>query len=167
MNLKSIIFVLENCDSIEIPGRYIGDMNAYNLKTNIERVACNAFAERTVCEVFYVEIHRDAERIRYPFDDSGIPKPHSLFERLSYGDITSVRLVMDGEERDIMVPWDPQDTCCNRWQVSRISKCGHFYITISEESVFDEIFPAIEIDNPDIVDMHMALRNVGDKFRED
>ena len=167
MNLEKIVFVLENCDVIEIPGKYVGDMSAHNLKTTIRRVACNAFGECRVCEVFYIEIHRDAEGVRYPFDDPQLQGAHSLFERLSCGDITSVRMVMDGSEKEFFVPWNPEDEYHNSWQVSRISKCGHLYITISEESIFDEVFPAGEIDDSEMMDFHMDMLNVGDAFRED
>jgi hypothetical protein len=76
-------------------------------------------------------------------------------------------MVMNGSEKNFFVQWHPEDECRNRWQVSRISKCGHLYITISEKSIFDEVFPAEEIDDPEMMDFHMDMLNVGDAFRED
>lgn len=167
MNLKSIVFVLENCDTIEVPGKYVGEMWADNIRKSFGRVGSNAFDQQEVCSSFVVEIHKDAERVRYPFEDLNLCKAHSVFERLSVGDITSIRVeFVDGEiPVDVMVPWCPEDDFTNRWQTSRISKCGHLYITISEQSIFDEVFPADMIDDEDIVSAQMALYDAGDAFR--
>lgn len=169
MNLKSVVFVLENCDTIEVPGKYVGEMWADNIRRSFGRLGSNDFGHQEVCSSFVVEIHRDAERVRYPFEDLNLCKAHSVFERLSTGDITSVRaeFIDAGEITEFMVPWCPKDDFTNRWQVSRISKCGHLYITISEQSIFDEVFPADMIDDEDIVSAQMALYDAGDAFRED
>ena len=42
MKLKNIVFNFENCDSITIKGKYIGDFLVDDIKTNFKRIASNA-----------------------------------------------------------------------------------------------------------------------------
>ena len=42
MKLKNITLVFENCDSITIDGKYVGEFIVDDIHTSIERIACNA-----------------------------------------------------------------------------------------------------------------------------
>ena len=167
MNLDKIAFVLENCDVIEVPGKYVGECWAEITKTRIGRISSNAYGEGQSCGSFVLELYRGAERVRHPFDDPSILSTHTVFERLSFGDITSICMTVGGEEKRFTVPWRSDDGVENRYQTSKVGKSGHLYITISEKSIFDEVFLAEVIDDVEIVDFHMDKLNVGDAFRED
>lgn len=42
MKLKNITLVFENCDSITIDGKYVGEFIVDDIHISIERIACNA-----------------------------------------------------------------------------------------------------------------------------
>lgn len=167
MNLDKIAFVLENCDVIEVPGKYVGECWAEITKTRIGRIASNAYGEEQICESFVLELYRGAERVRHPFDDPSILKTHTVFERLSFGDITSICMTVDGVEKRFTVPWRSDDGVENRYQISKVGKSGHLYITISEKSIFDEVFPADIIDDLAANDLLMRLYGRGKAFQEE
>lgn len=64
MKLKYIEFVFENCDSIKIEGKYIGDFLVDNLETSIKRIACNSIDKIDVANTIAIEIHKDANKER-------------------------------------------------------------------------------------------------------
>lgn len=165
MNLKEITFIFENCDSITVSGKYIGEFWLSKMKECFGRLAVNHFGSFKVCEQMIIEIHRDADRVRHVFDSPFPYNPHSVFERLSAGDITSVDAVLEnGETVSCSVPWNPDDEYTNSWQVSKISKAGHLYISIGEKSNFDEVFPSEEIDDIDTAAFRMDMMGIGDEI---
>ena len=72
MKLTYIEFVFENCDSIKIEGKYIGDFLVDNLTTSIKRIACNSIEKMDVANTVAIEIHKDANKERYSFGQSNI-----------------------------------------------------------------------------------------------
>ena len=57
MKIKEIVFTLENCDTITIPGQYIGDICLKDFKTELSRQALNSIDKMDICEHFFIEIH--------------------------------------------------------------------------------------------------------------
>ncbi|MBD5534627.1 MAG: hypothetical protein HDQ99_02995 [Lachnospiraceae bacterium] len=97
MKLKYIEFVFENCDSIKIEGKYIGDFLVDNLETSIKRIACNSIEKIEVANTIAIEIHKDANKERYQFDQDHIEDFKQMtFDRFKeYGDITSIRFELE------------------------------------------------------------------------
>ena len=92
MKLKNITFTFENCDMITIDGKYIGGFLVDEIKTSIQRVACNAIIRMDIAKVIAIEIHKDANKERSSFDfwDCNDDK-NMIFDRfLEYNDITRV-----------------------------------------------------------------------------
>ena len=81
MKIKEITFTFENCDQITIEGKYIGEFLVADIHTSIERIACNAIEKIDRADVISIEIHSDANKERYPFDQPQLQK-ETVFERL-------------------------------------------------------------------------------------
>ena len=62
MKLTYIEFVFENCDSIKIEGKYIGDFLVDDLKTSMQRIACNSIEKIDTANTVAIEIHKDANK---------------------------------------------------------------------------------------------------------
>ena len=94
MKLQKLALVLENCDVIEIDGKYIGGIVVDNIHTSIRRIASNSIKEINECREFAVEIHRDANKERYQFDQTQIEDFKQMtFDRIAgSADITHIEL---------------------------------------------------------------------------
>ena len=91
MRLKNITFVFENCDTITIDGKYIGDFLVADLKTEIRRIACNAIERMDIAGTIAIEIHKDANKEYYQFGQNQYEKfKTKVFDRLADNDITSI-----------------------------------------------------------------------------
>ena len=97
MKLTYIEFVFENCDSIKIEGKYIGDFLVDDLKTSMQRIACNSIEKIDTANTVAIEIHKDANKERYQFGQSHIETFKEMtFDRFkAYGDITSIQFELE------------------------------------------------------------------------
>ena len=69
MKIKKLTFVLENCEVIEIDGKYIGAFGVGKIKEYFKRIAINSFDAWKEAGEFWVEIHKDANNLEYkPFE---------------------------------------------------------------------------------------------------
>lgn len=183
MIIKQIDFILENCEIVSIPGYYIGFIDINDIKTNISRVACNCVMEMRVCNDFAIEIHRDANKKYAPFDIDDPERITSTFDRLTkWRDITSIELTLTDNEyceedfdehtdsifsetietHKIFLHWIGDSEFENAGQLCYINKSGDLYITVNDgtKSMYD-VFGK-EIDDPECVDLHFELMDVGD-----
>ena len=174
MKLKEITFVLENCDHITIDGKYIGDFLVEDIRTSISRIACNAIDKMDVIHTFAIEIHKDANKERYPF---GFKEDKELtFDRLvSYDDITSIdfKLIEDyveeGQEPTMehyhyYIYWTGEDDYTNESQKSYISNVGNLYIVIADGKNIEDFFDKEVIDDEEEVDFHCSMYDIGDEY---
>ena len=106
MKLKYITFGLENCDQITIEGKYVGDFVVQDIKTEIKRIACNAIDRIDSVDTFAVEIHKDANKERYQFNQTDYEDWKQMtFDRLNqYHDITSIEFELydDNTNKNIL-----------------------------------------------------------------
>ena len=54
--VQSITFMFKDCESIEVPEKYIGSVFIGDIQRNIERIALGCIQEKLVCKEFYIEI---------------------------------------------------------------------------------------------------------------
>jgi hypothetical protein len=180
MKLKYITFCLENCDRITIDGKYIGDFVVKDIKTEIRRIATNAIDRIDIADTFAIEIHKDANKERYPFGQ--IDKPNwkqMTFDRLvKYSDITSIEFELYDDYTDEMeegavyctecydywVVWTGDDDETNDAQSNYVSKDGHLYIVISADKTIEDFFDKEDIDDSDYIDFHFDMCDVGDAY---
>lgn len=174
MKLKEITFVFENCECITIDGKYIGDFLVEDIRTSIQRIACNAINKMDVAHIFAIEIHKDADKTRHSFGfeiDDG-----SVFNRLtSWDDITSIEFELvdeyhgEGQEPIIehynyFVHWTGEDNQENDAQKSYISKVGNLYIVIADGKDIEDFFDKEAIDDGEHMDFICSMYDIGDKY---
>lgn len=153
MKLKKITFVFENCDCITIDGKYVGRFLVDDLHTEFRRVACNSIEKVETANIFVIEIHKDANKERYQFDQEQIEDfKQTVFDRLkSFNDITSIKFELEGnciedegigyaENYSYYVNWVGKSEYSNEAQTNYMSNDGNFYIVISEGKTIEDFF---------------------------
>ena len=133
-NLKKIEIALENCEVIEIPGKYIGDISIKKIKEEINRLACNYIDNGKWCSHVKLEIFKEAnEDIEYHpfnFDDA-----EPIFDRLfRHNDITYISLWFNNNSSVVyrMKWWGDRDYV-NAGQCCLINENGDLYIVIDKK----------------------------------
>lgn len=177
MKLTYIEFIFENCDSIRIEGKYIGDFLVDNLTTSIKRIACNSIEKMDVANTVAIEIHKDANKERYPFGRSNIEYFKEMtFDRLKkYGDITSIQFeleedyVKEGEESrreyyDYYTTWFGDSEYENEAQKTYLSKSGNLYIVIADKKNIEDFFCLDDIEDEKYMDFNFNMYDVGDEY---
>lgn len=177
MKLKYIELYFENIDSIKIEGKYIGYFLVDDLKTSIQRIACNSIDKMDIANMFAIEIHKDANKERYQFDQVYTEKFKQMtFDRIKkHADITSIEFeleedyVAEGqiscvEHYSYYVHWTGDSEYTNEAQKTYLSKDGNLYIVIADKQEISDIFDLDEINDNASMDIHFNLCNVGDKY---
>lgn len=179
MKLKSITFILENCDYITIDGKYIGDFLVEDIHTSIRRIACNSIEKVVSANTIAIEIHKDANKIRKQF--AGISDLPDSFAQMTfdtlkcYNDITQIEFeLVDEDELDVSgevynyyTDWTGNSDYVNEAQKSYISKDGNLYIVIADGKQIEDFFDKEDIDNRNYMDFHFSMYDVGDaNYRE-
>ena len=166
MKLKEITFTLENCDYITINGKYIGDFLVDEINTSIQRIAVNAIEQMDVANVVAIEIHKDANKERYHFLQTGWEDgKHMTFDRLiEYDDITRIEFKLDDKSYGYYVNWVGDSDYENEAQSIYISKDGHLYLIIAKDKVVSDFFNMNEIDDSEYMDFHFDMLDVGDVY---
>lgn len=177
MKLKYIEFVFENCDSIKIEGKYIGVFLVDNLETSIKRIACNSIDKIDVANTVVIEIHKDANKERYEFDQTHIEDFKQMtFDRFKeYGDITSIQFELEEdyvdegqipcvEHYNYCVDWTGESEYTNEAQKTYVSKEGNLYIVIADGKKIDDFFDLEEIDDEECMDFHFDMCDIGDEY---
>jgi hypothetical protein len=180
MRLKYIEFDFENCDSIRIDGKYVGNFLVEDIRTVIRRTACNSVDRMDVAHTFAIEIHKDANVERYAFGQDGNEDFKEMtFDRFDeYGDITSVHFVLeekvsskDGvtlteDSYDYYVDWTGECDYINDSQKNYISSLGHLYIVINDNKTIDDYFDMDMVESESDMEHHFKLLEIGNKYHE-
>ena len=179
MKLKYIEFVFENCDSIKIEGKYIGDFLVDNLETSIKRIACNSIKKMDVANTVVIEIHKDANKERYQFDQNHIKNFKQMtFDRFKeYEDITCIQFELEEdyveegqvprrEYHDYYVDWTGDSEYTNNAQKTYLSKEGNLYIVIADGKNIEDFFVLEEIEDEGYMDFHFSMCDVGDEYSD-
>lgn len=162
MKLKEITFVLENCDEITIDGKHTGIFVVDDIKTSIERVACNAILKMKIPKTFVIEIHKDANVMRNAFGCNELKK-QSVFERfLEWQDVTQIEFTLydayseepenpETEKYHFWLDWEDNgiNEDANINQKTYVSKNGHLYLVVSKDKSIEDMFDKEWIDNED------------------
>ena len=177
MKVKSVTLGFENCDCIEIDGKYIGNLLVDDLHTCFRRTACNSIEKVETANTIAIEIHKDANKERYQFDQTHIEDFKQMtFDRLSaYNDITSIQFELEEsyvEEGEVprvehygyWVNWVGDSDYINEAQTNYVSKDGHFYIVIAEDKTIEDFFDMEEINDSESMRFHFNMCDVGDEY---
>ena len=167
--LKNITFVFENCDVITIDGKHVGHFLVDDLQTSFSRVACNCIKKTEIADTFVVEIHKEANKERYMFDQTDVEVFKQMtFDRFTqHNDITSIQfeLIEDLEDEDtpcvehysFNVNWIGDDDMINNAQISYVSNEGHLYLVIAENKDIESFFNMDAINDRDYMDFHWEM----------
>lgn len=177
MKLKYIEFVFENCDCIKIEGKYIGDFLVDNLSTSVKRIACNSIDKVKIANTIVIEIHKDANKGRYQFDQEDIDDfQQMIFDRLTkYNDITSIQFELEEtyieegqapciEHYDYYVDWTGDSEYTNEAQKTYLSKMGNLYLVIADGKKMEDFFDLEKIEDDEYMDFHFRMCNIGDRY---
>lgn len=177
MKLKEITFVLENCDLITIDGKYIGNFVVEDIRTSIQRIACNSIDKMDVAHTLAIEIHKDADKTHYAFGfGTEDYYKESVFDRIiSYDDITSIQFELvdeyvEGnqeptvEHYNYFVDWTGESNQENNAQKSYISKVGNLYVVIADGKNIEDFFVKEDIDDNEYMDFVFSMCGIGDKY---
>lgn len=149
--VKSVSFVLENCEVLTFDREYIGAFCVDGITNTISRIACNSIRKQQHCEKLYLALRRDADQ---QYDCFGHPSEDTAFKRIdSCPDITSIEITYeDGTTETCFVPWHEEDEYINRYQHSYISEMRDLYLYICKYGDVFDVFHKTDIDDPDIDD---------------
>lgn len=177
MKVKNVTLCFENCDYATIDGKYIGNLLVDDLHTCFRRIACNAIDKIETAKTIAIEIHKDANKERYQFDQEHIPSfKQKTFDRIEeYDDITSIQFeleetyVEDGEVPrvecyDYWVDWVGESDYSNEAQTSYISADGNMYLVIAKDKKIEDFFDMEEINDSQYMDFHFSMCDVGDEY---
>jgi hypothetical protein len=140
MKIRQIELILENCEIIRFPGKYIGYFSVDKIKSAIQNVGFDSICKRSICESFVIEIHKDADS---PFFDF-----MTKFDRLQlYHDICQIEFTLyDPARNDVYkhyrfeVYWSDKDGNNNLAQEEYRSENGHLYIAVDKRLKKKDIF---------------------------
>lgn len=157
-NIESIILHCENCESIEIEGRYIGEFEIRGLKDVIKRHG-NSIKEYRTCENLVLEIYRDADK---KYKSFGMISDQTLFVRLmDTRDIVSITIKYnDGTiDDDIYIPYNEQENTfsINEYQHVYYSIPHDLYIVCSKENKVSDYFDMHYINDTKAIDIHWKM----------
>lgn len=156
-NIESIILHCENCESIEIEGRHIGEIEIKGLTQNLRRHG-NEIKYYKTCEDFVLEIHKDSNKRYKTF---GMISDDVLFDRIiNVPDIVSITIKYnDGTIDDnIYVPYKEKDTfLINKYQHTYCSGAKHLYIICSKENLIGDYFDIGYINDEKSMNIHWKM----------
>lgn len=171
MKLKYITFVLENCDTVTINGKYICTFIVDDIKTSIHRIACNSIRRMDTANEIVIEIHKNADKPHYELGlDSYKTTAFEILAR--YGCITSIEFeleeqyIEDGknpetEHYNYYVSWTGDNEYENDSQKSYISKPGHLYLVINKDKGIEDYFDKEEIDDEEFANFAFNMCDIG------
>ncbi len=176
MKLKQITFTFENLDSITIDGRYVGEFLVDDIQTKIERTACNSIDRIDIANTFAIEIHKNANKERYVFNQNQDEDLRQMtFDRLELSeDIASIQFELeeicfeDGQTPCVdhysyYIDWVGDSDYSNEAQSNYISKDGHLYIVIAKGKSIEDFFNFENINDSEYTAFHFSICNIGDE----
>ncbi len=144
--VKSISLALENCESIPIDRKHVGEFLCNNIASRVLRIACNSIANQQLCDELFVEINKDAN-VKYSCFGQESEEP--AFDRLTKcPDVVGVEIVYEDDSSDyLLVPWNEDNDYANKYQSTYVSKCGHLYLMVSKTRTVQDLLKGQDVDD--------------------
>ena len=156
-DIKSIDFTFENCEGFSIEAKHFGYVCIDDIKTRIERIACNAISEMHIACKVYIEIFKEAD-CDYSCWGMNMMKKFDRF--LQFNDITSLTLEYDdGSTEEIWVDYRGEHNEINDIQTTKKSSLGNLYIVISAENNVEDVFPDEYIEDKYCIEMQKEFNS--------
>ena len=149
--VQSITFVFENCESIEIPMKYVGLFYINDITQNIRRTALNSVKKIDVAKELFIEIFSEGDEKYNRYCTRG------KFERLLYyRDIVYVEVHYDDYTTDtIYVDYDGDMQNMN--QDDWLSNLGNLYIAISHRKQVSDFILEKDANNAAMVNLRKPI----------
>lgn len=152
--VKSISFIHENCDVVEVTAEHIGHINISDISPVIQRVACNSISKSMVANSVAIEIFK--EGIAECLDDAfRCGQKETKKDRLtSYDDIVAITVnYEDGDMETYYVDYDDGsgDTQENMNQETYCSSLANLYIVIGKNKTIGNYFDMAGIEDEEYV----------------
>ena len=156
-NIESIILHCENCESLEVEGRHIGEIFIIDIKENICKHGSGIRHYKT-CEDFVLEINSDANKRYKTF---GLMSDDTLFDRITnQKDIVSITIKYNDRsiDDDIYVQYKEKETfLSNEYQNVYMSNLNHLYIVCSKEKIINDYFDISYINDEKAMNIHWKM----------
>ncbi len=149
MKIKKLTFILENCEVIEIDGKYVGDIGIKKIEERLRRIGIDKIMAEKICSEFYVEIHKDANQ---PFRPFNVGEPVMPFARLDDdADICTIEIECENNGVIItykyVVKWTGKSNYYNELQDSFIGLNGNLYLKIGKKKIEKYFLPGATYTN--------------------
>ena len=117
--VKSISLALENCESISIDRKFVGEFLCNNITSRVFRIACNSIAKQQLCDELFIEINEDAN-VKYSCFGQESEEP--AFDRLTKcPDVVGVEIVYEDDSSDyLLVPWNEDNDYANKYLCKQV-----------------------------------------------
>ncbi|MEJ3719217.1 hypothetical protein WGM54_14445 [Paenibacillus polymyxa] len=147
--LKEVVFGLENCESLSVDAKYIGNFSVTNVRKSIIR-HYGDIRFMDICDTFSIVVNKSANIDYQVFGVEDEYYKHNTFNRLTSGDIVVIDIMYDDDSKDeIYIQWEGESDYFNEVQKTYISKLGDLFIVISKEETVESIFEDWGIDSQD------------------
>ncbi|MDR6779455.1 hypothetical protein J2W98_003735 [Paenibacillus peoriae] len=147
--LKEIVFGFENCESLSVDAKYIGNFSVTNVRKSIIR-HYGDIRFMDICDTFSIVVNKNANTDYKVSVVEGNSYKQNTFDRLTNGDIVVIDIVYDDDSKDeIYVQWEGKSDYLNEAQKTYISKLGDLFIVISKEETVESFFEDWGIDSQD------------------
>ena len=159
--VQSITLMFKNCESINIPLKYVGYFFIGDIKTNLETITRGCIEKRDTAKEFYIEIFGEANT-KY----DGLFNCE-LFERLYlYQDLCMVGITYDdGAQQYINL--DYLGTKKNAHESVKISRLGNLYMCVCAKKCLDDYILEKDMNNPQEVNLRKSSELLPKKEKEE
>ena len=142
--ISKIELILENLEVIIIDSEDIGGIDIVDIKTRIQRIACNSINKYKYSDTVAIEIHKSANKLFNYFKIEGAEE--YIFDRLTHNsDICTIEVHYENEDKIDLISVDYDEQRGNNInQKSYIDERGNLCLVISKDKNIEDYF---DIDN--------------------
>ena len=155
-HIKSIEFVLENCEGFNIDANYFGAFLIDDIRYSMQRISSHNIVKMAIADTIVIELFSEGDREYRPF---GTLEKATIFERLQkYNDITQIIVHYEDQTEETCFPnWAEGDDYENKNQSVCKSDLGNLYIVISEEKDFSAFFDTEYMNDKDYIEFRKEI----------
>ena len=167
MIIKNIVFYFENCDSVTIDEKYIGDICLKNFEKKIIKNDKYSIDIQNICNYIFIEIHNSANVQDYVLNlniNNSKNNKYYIFDRLNqYHDVVAFEITFFDdslpENKTFKEFYVTAYTDINPYifdsgninQSSYISNLGHLYLLITPNKTIFDVINIDQINNEDYI----------------
>ncbi|WP_323705936.1 hypothetical protein P3U41_05915 [Mammaliicoccus sciuri] len=138
--VKEIVLVLENCEYIKIPTKYLANIIIEDIDISVRRNAINSIDKLQTANSIYLDIIKPETIKTLGLFDEDDEESLSCSKRLiQHADITSVEVAYDDNSKEeYFVDWDWNNEYLNSYQDTKLAKNGNLQVLINRKKSLKE-----------------------------